>query len=215
MVSTPPKRVLVGVGEDDVNGLGLPGEIEIRFPASFPLTDDLFYEFLAANDDLLTLERSSAGGLVIVPSPAIWSANAESILGIQLGMWVQQAGGKFFGPGVSYRLPDGAARQADASWLSEELWEQLGRPREGAYLHSAPTFVIEVRSEGQALASQHRKMAAWIANGAGLGWLIEPNQGMAWVYRPGRAVEELERPSSLSGEPELSGFEADLSLVWK
>ena len=53
-------------------------------------------------------------------------------------------------------------------------------------------------------------MEEYIENGAQLGWLIDPAQKKVWIYRPDSAVEELDHPTSLSGEPLLRGFILDL-----
>jgi Uma2 family endonuclease len=57
-------------------------------------------------------------------------------------------------------------------------------------------------------------MAAYLANGARLGWLIDPQQRRAYVYRAGEEVETLEKPRELSGAPELPGFVLDLEPIW-
>jgi len=49
-------------------------------------------------------------------------------------------------------------------------------------------------------------MEEYIANGAKLGWLLDPLERHAYVYRPGAQVEILDNPDSLSADPELPGF---------
>ena len=51
------------------------------------------------------------------------------------------------------------------------------------------------------------------AQGARLGWLIDPLTGKVEVYRPGREPEVLDRPRSLSGEDVLPGFSLDLTEI--
>ena len=51
-----------------------------------------------------------------------------------------------------------------------------------------------------------RKMERYMANGALLGWLIDPYRRRVYVYRPGVDVETLEDPETVSGEPVLPGF---------
>ena len=50
------------------------------------------------------------------------------------------------------------------------------------------------------------KMQEYIANGARLGWLINPQDRQVEIYRPGQQVEVLELPLTLSGEDVLPGF---------
>jgi Uma2 family endonuclease len=49
-------------------------------------------------------------------------------------------------------------------------------------------------------------MEEYIAQGAQLGWLIDPIRKKVQVYRPGREVEILDHPKQISGEPLLEGF---------
>ena len=58
-------------------------------------------------------------------------------------------------------------------------------------------------------------MREYIANGALLGWLIDAPNRRVYVYRPDAAVERLDDPATLSGDPELPGFVLDLKLVWE
>ncbi len=56
-------------------------------------------------------------------------------------------------------------------------------------------------------------MKEYLAQGARLGWLLDPLSGMVEIYRPGRAVERLKRPAKLSGEEVLPGFVLDLKGI--
>ena len=71
-------------------------------------------------------------------------------------------------------------------------------------------FVVELRSETDNLQVLQEKMEEYIENGAKLGWLIDPQQQKVYIYRPNSQLEELVKPSSLSGEDVLSGFVLDL-----
>ncbi len=51
-------------------------------------------------------------------------------------------------------------------------------------------------------------------DGAQLGWLIDRKQRQVFIYRPNTAVEILDNPKTLSGEPLLPGFVLDLSQIW-
>jgi Uma2 family endonuclease len=54
----------------------------------------------------------------------------------------------------------------------------------------------------------------YIANGAELGWLIDPLERKVHVYRPGVAVEVLDDPETVSGDPLLKGFVLDVREIW-
>ena len=53
-----------------------------------------------------------------------------------------------------------------------------------------------------------------MANGALLGWLIDPNHRTVYLYRRGAPLQTLENPSTLSGEPVLPGFVFNISEIW-
>jgi Uma2 family endonuclease len=59
------------------------------------------------------------------------------------------------------------------------------------------------------------KMEEYIANGARLGWLIDPIERQVYVYRPDAEVEVLDDPATLSGDPVLPGFSLDLKKIWE
>ena len=52
-------------------------------------------------------------------------------------------------------------------------------------------------------------MEEYVANGARLGWLIDPAEQRVHVYRPGAGLEVLE-----TGDPELPGFVLELGEIW-
>ena len=58
------------------------------------------------------------------------------------------------------------------------------------------------------------KMREWIANGAELGWLIDPDNQIVEVYRQGREPEILVGRKSIKGEGQIAGFVLDLRTIW-
>jgi Uma2 family endonuclease len=58
------------------------------------------------------------------------------------------------------------------------------------------------------------KMREYMANGAKLGFLIDPIEGKVHAYRPDRTPELSARPIGLSAEPEMPGLVFDLTDVW-
>ena len=57
-------------------------------------------------------------------------------------------------------------------------------------------------------------MQEYIANGASLAWLIDPQTHTVEVYRPNRQPESTTEIDSLSGEGPVDGFVLDLLPVW-
>ncbi len=57
-------------------------------------------------------------------------------------------------------------------------------------------------------------MLEYIANGALLGWLIDPLKRRVSVYRPDQELVVLETPEIVSGDPLLPGFELKMDRLW-
>lgn len=57
-------------------------------------------------------------------------------------------------------------------------------------------------------------MAEYLASGARLGWLINPEDRQVEIYQPQQALKILTAPISLSGEPVLPGFNLELGWLW-
>jgi Uma2 family endonuclease len=57
-------------------------------------------------------------------------------------------------------------------------------------------------------------MQEYLDNGARLGWLIDPFERVVYIYRPGEAVERLDDPREVSGEPVLAEFVLQLGNIW-
>ena len=57
-------------------------------------------------------------------------------------------------------------------------------------------------------------MEQWTANGAQLGWLIDPENKTVSIYRPGEQPEILSHPTSVQGSGVMAGFELVMARVW-
>jgi Uma2 family endonuclease len=177
------------------------------------LTDEQFFELCSANRDL-RFERSVDGELIIMAPTGWGTGNKNAELGIDLGIWNRQTRlGKVFDSSTGFRLPNGADRSPDASWVSKDRLEALNADP-AKFLPLAPDFVVELRSENDTLKPLRTKMQEYVDNGVRLGWLIDPKNRRVEIYRLGQEVEVLESPVSLSGEDVLPGFKLDLSPLW-
>ena len=59
-------------------------------------------------------------------------------------------------------------------------------------------------------------MGQWIANGAALAWLIDPERHVVEVYRPGAAQPDvLEDVSAVHGEGPVAGFVLEMAWIWR
>ena len=194
-----------------------PQTLSIELPSKLVLqvTQEQFEALAAANRDL-KLERTSEGELIVNPPTGGESGRRNLSISTQLGNWfeAQEELGEAFDSSTGFRLPNGANRSPDASWLSRERWESLTPQQQKGFVPLCPDFVVELRSESDSLPKLQAKMQEYIDNGARLGWLIDPQNRRVEIYRPGREVELLENPQNLSGEDILPEFVLNLRRVW-
>ena len=146
------------------------------------------------------------GDLVINPMVNMDSGFAEGEAIADLTYWARENGGRVPSSRAIVRLPDGARCEPDLSWLSPEQLAELGPIRSDRAIALCPAFVAEIMSSSDRLPPLQRKMERYIANGALLGWLIDPYHRRVYRYRPGLPVETLEDPETISGDPVLPGF---------
>lgn len=111
-------------------------------------------------------------------------------------------------------LPNGAKRSPDVSWIALERRTALTEEQRRGFPPLCPDFVLELRSSSDRLSDLQGKMQEYVENGACLGWLIDPIERMVDVYRPREAVERLDNPTEVSGEPVLAGFVLQLTDIW-
>lgn len=174
------------------------------------------FEILAAANRDLQLERTAQGELIVNPPTGGESGKRNLSISTQLGNWFEarEELGEAFDSSTGFRLPNGADRSPDASWVSRERWESLTPQQRKGFVPLCPDFAIELRSESDSLPKLQAKMREYIDNGTQLGWLIDPQNRRVEIYRSGREVEVLENPSSLSGEDVLPEFVLNLRRVW-
>jgi Uma2 family endonuclease len=98
--------------------------------------------------------------------------------------------------------------------VSSARWNALTPEERKGYARICPDFVIEVRSGTDRLRQLREKMETWIANGAELAWLVDPERKVVEVYRPGETPQIHENPSSVQGTGPVRGFELVMARVW-
>jgi Uma2 family endonuclease len=188
--------------------------LTLKVPPAVGLTDEQFYQLCVANQEW-RLELTAQGELIIMPPTGGETGIRNADLNAQLVIWNRQTKlGKVFDSSTEFRLPNSAKRSPDASWVRLERWDALPARDRKRFPPLCPDFVIELRSETDSLNELRAKMREYRANGAGLGWLIDPQTPLVEIYRPTRDVETInfsfEQPPTLSGEDVLPGFVLDL-----
>jgi Uma2 family endonuclease len=190
--------------------IGLP----LRLHPDRPLTDEALLRFCASNEPM-QVEREPNGDLIIM-SPT-WSdtSSKNSNLIYQLYKWAEETGsGQVFESNAGFTLPDGSMRSPDAAWISWTVWNALPAERQRGFARICPQLIVELRSDSDLLTKVQEKMRQWIANGAELGWLIDPESKTVEVYRPGREPEVQEGQSAVYGEGPVVGFVLELGRIW-
>ncbi len=181
---------------------------------SISLTDKQFFQLCQNNRDL-KFERNANGDLVIMSPTGGETGRRNFEIAIDLGIWNRKTQlGVAFDSSTGFKLPNGADRSPDASWITLERWNRLTPEQQQKFLPLCPDFVIELRSASDSLKTLQEKMQEYIDNGLRLGWLMNPQNRRVEIYRPGKEVEILDSPNSLSGEEVLPGFVLNLQAIW-
>ena len=179
-----------------------------------PVTPKQFERLCSKYRDL-RLELTSTGELIVMPPTGLLTGMRNSNLTYQLEDWARKdATGVSFGASAGFTLPNNAIRSPDASWMRREKWDSLSEQQKDRFAPICPDFVVELRSPSDRLPVLFSKMSEYIANGASLGWLIDPSTRRVYVYRPNEEVVVLENPESVSEEPLLPGFTLEMVELW-
>jgi Uma2 family endonuclease len=171
---------------------------------TMPMTDE---EFTALCDDHpdVFFEVTSDGDLIAKPPAYSFVGVRKTKIARHLCEWADRDGrGVACNSSGGFVLPNGARRSADASWTLYDRVDQWD-----GYWRLCPDFVIELHQPGAP-----EKMQEWLANGAQLAWLIDPETRSVSIYRPGAEVEIRTGIDSITGEPPVDGFVLDLRRVW-
>ncbi|PYR98158.1 MAG: hypothetical protein DMG15_23135 [Acidobacteria bacterium] len=180
---------------------------------SLGLTDDQFLRLCSDNRDF-RIEMSAQGELVIMPPAGSKTGRRNFIIVQRLANWSEQDGtGVGFGADTGFTLPNSSKRGPDAAWMSRERWNRIPEEQQEKLAPVCPDFVIELRSPSDRLSDVQAKMEEYIANGARLGWLLDPFDNCVTIYRPGQPPERIEKPTVVHGDPVLPGFEFDFREI--
>jgi len=191
-----------------------PWPIVLQFRPLLTFNDDQFFDFCQLNQNW-QFERTAAGELIIMPPTGSETGGYNFDLIVEIGIWARQDGtGKGFDSSTGFTLPNGAIRSPDAAWIKKSRWEAIPAEQRRKFAPICPDFVLELRSDSDALEPLQDKMQEYLDNGAQLGWLLDRKHRRVYRYRLGQAVECLENPVSIDGESILPGFVLHLSLIW-
>lgn len=179
-----------------------------------PMTHAEFADFCVRFPELRT-ELTADGELELMPPAFAKTGNINFKLVAKFSVWCEADGmGEGFDSSAGFTLPNGAVRSPDVSWVKRERWASLTDEQRDGFAHICPDFVVEIRSSTDRLSKLRAKMTEYLANGARLGWLLDPKNKRVEIFRPGKDAEKLDAPETLSGEDVLPGFTLALSEIW-
>ena len=188
--------------------------ITVNFSSVIDLSDEQFFQLCISNPDT-KFERNPDGKIIIMPPTGGETGRRNANLIGQFIIWNEQSKlGQVFDSSTGYRLPNGANRSPDVSWIKQERWDSLTSEQKQKFIPLALDLALELMSPSDYLRDVRAKMHEYLDNGVRLGWLINPKAKQVEIYRLGRDVELLDSPQSISGEDVLPGFTLDLTNIF-
>ena len=177
------------------------------------LTDEQFFQLCQDNRDY-RFERNANGDVIIMPPTGSETGRRNVKITTQLELWSSQNNlGVVFDSSSGFKLPNGAERSPDASWVTRERWDALTPEQQERFAPLCPDFVVELRSKSDSRKTLQEKMQEYLDNGAQLCWLIDRQNQQVEIYRQGKEVKVFESPKTLSGEDILPGFDLNLTEI--
>jgi Uma2 family endonuclease len=193
----------------------------LTLPRTLTLTPTQFAEVCAANPEAV-LELAADGTLIeMTPTGGSTGARNSRLL-TRLENWAVASGLGWivFDSSSGFLLPDGSVRSPDASVVRLERWQALSEAEREGFPPLCPDLVVELASPSDEPQALRRKLAAYMANGASLGWLLLPQSRTVEVWKAGAAETAnsplvLTDPAGLEAGPEFPGLVIDLGRIWE
>jgi Uma2 family endonuclease len=185
----------------------------LRLIYETPMTDDELLRFCSANEIMHT-EREPNGHIRVKPIAGCAVSQFSVAVNRALAEWTERDGrGEAFLNG-GFSLPDGSMRGAYLAWMHNDKWKRLSKREREGFARVCPDFVVEIVGPYDTLADMQDKMDQWIANGAQVGWLIDPEEQTVTIYRPGQPPEPLNHTATVHGTGPIAGFELVMARIW-
>jgi Uma2 family endonuclease len=193
----------------------------LRLPEDLQLSLEQFAVICQANPEAV-LELDASGRLIhMTPTGSETGARNSSLL-ILMGLAVRSAGLalKLFDSSTGFLLPDGSVLSPDASLVRQERWQALTQEQRRGFAPLCPDLVVELASPSdqgpRGLTALRRKMAAYQANGAQLGWLLIPEEQAVEVWPTTGAgdPQRLDAATVLDAGLLFPGLCIDLEEIW-
>ena len=169
--------------------------------------------FCAANDSV-RVERDANGEILVKPLAGCRTSRQNVAIIGALGEWSRRDGRGHAFANAGFTLRDGSILGAYAAWVLSKRWDALSENDKDRFSPICPDFIIELRSLSDNLGELEDKMEQWIANGARVAWLIDPERQVVSIYRPDDEPEVLHHPTSVQGNGIVAGFELVMARIW-
>lgn len=180
-----------------------------------PMTEDELLRFCRLNKGF-DIECDPDGTLYVMTPAGARTSRLNVYLNRELDLWAENDGrGMTFGSDLGVLFPDRSLRAPDAAWTMKSRFEALDKAAQERFLPFCPEFIVELRSPSDRVSRVEAKMERWIANGAELAWLIDPQRRLGMIYRTGQEPETLLQPETLEGEGPVSGFSLKMNRFWE
>lgn len=186
----------------------------LNFNSVWEMSDERFYRLCRDNPDI-RFEYSNRGELIVMSPTGGETGKRNAEITAEFVLWNRQTRvGEVFDSSSGFKLPNGANRSPDVSWIRRDRWESLLPEQREKFPPIAPDFVLELRSPSDNLKTLQEKMLEYRDNGVRLGWLIDCKNRRAEIWRQGEEPEILQSPEMLSGEDVLPGFALYMQMIW-
>jgi Uma2 family endonuclease len=193
----------------------------LLLPDALLLTPEQFEAVCQANPNAV-LELDASGHVIHMTPTGSETGSRNQALGALLWIAVRASRLplKVFDSSSGFRLPDGSVLSPDASLVHQARWESLTREERRGFAPLCPDLVVELASPSdlgpRGLTALRRKMAAYQANGAQLGWLLIPEQQAVeiWPEAGQGKPQRIESATTLDASPLFPGLEIELHDIW-
>lgn len=202
-------------------------------PPGLKLSPEQFALVCEANPEAV-LELTATGQVIAMTPTGGETSRRNTRLVFRLQAWAERRGGwEVFDSSGGFRLSDGSVLSPDAAVLRMERWQALTPEQRRGFPPLCPDLVVELVSPSVAAGfcegvegprgseALRRKMAAHLANGARVGWLLFPEQRAVEIWQPGpdpaapMVMERIEAAEVLEGGELLPGLRLELAEIWE
>jgi Uma2 family endonuclease len=201
----------------------------LTLPRSLTFTPSQFAQVCAANPEAV-LELDADGTLVEMTPTGGSTGARNSRLVARLENWAVAAdlGWIVFDSSTGFLLPV-AARLLRRSWLRTQpdasvvrlgRWQALIEAEREGFAPLCPDLVVKLASPADEHEVLRHQLAAYMANGASLGWLLLPQSRTVEIWQTGTAETAnsplvLNDPNRLEAGLEFPGLVIDPRRIWE